>query len=425
MLKPNFVFVLDANKKPLSPCEPSMARRLLDMGKAAVFRRYPFVIILKKSVDATPEPIILKIDPGSKVTGFALLQGDAVIFAAELTHRGSLIKADLESRKNIRRGRRSRHTRYRKARFLNRKRPKGWLPPSLMHRVLTIDTWVKRFQRYAPIGEIRQELVRFDLQKMENPEIEGVEYQQGTLYGYEAREYLLEKWGRKCIYCGKENVPLQIEHIVPRAKGGSNRITNLTLSCERCNLKKGTKDLKDFLKSKPELAEKILKQAKVPLKDATAVNATRWRLLDTLKATGLPVTTGSGGLTKFNRTRLGLPKAHWLDAACVGVTDTIQVMTSTPLKITCSGHGNRQYTNNDRKGFPCSAPRKKYHHCRTGDIVQVTLTEARKRFKPGVYVGRIKGPTKKSADVQIGEFRVTPAFEEIKFLHKQDGYKYI
>jgi len=115
---------------------------------------------------------------------------------------------------------------------------------------------------------ISQELVKFDMQLMCNPDIQGKEYQQGTLAGYETREYLLEKWGRQCAYCGVKDVALQIEHIHPRAKGGSNSITNLTLNCERCNTLKGTKDIKDFLKKDPSRLEKILAQAKKPLADA-------------------------------------------------------------------------------------------------------------------------------------------------------------
>jgi len=221
----NHIFVIDTNKQPLSPCQPSVARKLLTTGKAAVFRMYPFTIILKREVIATPEPIEIKLDPGSKVTGIALLQGNKVLFGAELTHRGQTIKASLESRRALRRSRRNRHTRYRPARFLNRAQPKGWLAPSLQHRVLTILTWVKRFIRFVPVTSITQELVRFDLQQVQNPEISGAEYQQGELQGYEVREYLLEKWDRKCSYCGVENVPLQIEHIHPKSKGGSNRIS--------------------------------------------------------------------------------------------------------------------------------------------------------------------------------------------------------
>ncbi|MGL5064899.1 MAG: RNA-guided endonuclease IscB [Microcoleus sp.] len=152
----NFIFVLDTNKKPLTPCKPSMAHKLLTAGKAAVFRRFPFTIILKKAVTATIESTTLKLDPGSKTTGIALLHGEKVIFGAELTHRGQLIKASLDSRRSLRRSRRNRHTRYRQARFLNRTRKKGWLAPSLNHRVETTLTWVNKLRRLdaACVGQI-------------------------------------------------------------------------------------------------------------------------------------------------------------------------------------------------------------------------------------------------------------------------------
>lgn len=184
----NFVFVLDTHRQPLTPCQPGMARSLLKAGKAAVFRRYPFTIILHKEVQTAPKPCQVKIDPGSKTTGIAILKDDKVIWAAELTHRGQQIKAALESRRSLRRSRRSRKTRYRQPRFLNRTRSKGWLAPSLQHRVETTITWIKRIMRFCAVGSIAQELVRFDTQKLEKPEISGTEYQQGTLAGYEVRE---------------------------------------------------------------------------------------------------------------------------------------------------------------------------------------------------------------------------------------------
>jgi len=291
----NQIFVLDTNHKPLTPCTAGMARSLLKAGRADVFRQFPFTIILKKEVTATPEPIEIKIDTGSKTTGLALVQKEEAIFGAELSHRGQAIKNNLESRRSLRRGRRNRKTRYRQARFLNRTRPKGWLAPTLEHRVLTIMTWVRKFIKLAPIGSIVSELVRFDLQQIENPEISGIEYQQGELQGYEVREYLLEKWDRKCAYCGAENVPLQVEHIHPKSKGGSNRISNLALACEPCNTKKGVQSITDFLAKKPEVLKKVVTQTKRSLKDAAAVNSTRWALLNALKTNGLPVGTGSEG----------------------------------------------------------------------------------------------------------------------------------
>ena len=419
----NFIFVLDTNKKPLTPCKPSMARKLLTAGKAAVFRRFPFTIILKKRVTSTIESITLKLDPGSKTTGIALLQGEKVIFGAELTHRGQTIKASLDSRRLLRRGRRSRHTRYRQARFLNRTRKKGWLAPSLQHRVETTLTWVNKLRRLAPISLIVQELVRFDIQQLENPEISGIEYQQGELQGYEVREYLLNKWNRKCAYCDAENVSLQVEHIHPKAKGGSNRISNLCLACEKCNLKKGTQDVQQFLAKKPDILKHILAQAKRPLKDAAAVNSTRWALFSRLKKTGLPVLTGSGGMTKFNRTRLQLPKTHWLDAACVGQLESLSVLTSKPLLIKATGHGTRQMCRTDKFGFPSRyVPRNKFvKGFQTGDIVKAVVTNGK---KIGEYVGRVAVRTTGSFNISASELVQGISHKYCKIVHHKDGYSY-
>ena len=419
----NRIFVLDTSLKPLTPCKPSMARKLLNANKAAVFRQFPFTIILKKEVIANPEPIEIKIDAGSKTTGFALVQGEKVVFGAELSHRGQVIKNSLESRRSLRRNRRNRKTRYRQARFLNRTRPKGWLAPSLEHRVLTIMTWVRKFIKFAPIGSIISELVRFDLQQIENPEISGIEYSQGTLFGYEVREYLLEKWDRKCAYCGAENVPLQVEHIHPKSKGGSNRISNLCLACEPCNLKKGVQSITDFLAKKPDVLKKVTAQVKRPLKDAAAVNSTRWALFNALKTTGLPVATGSGGQTKFNRTRLNLPKAHWLDAACVGQIDGLDVLTNNPLLIKATGHGTRQMCRTDKYGFPSRhVPRCKFvKGFQTGDIVKAIVTTGK---KIGEYVGRVAVRSTGSFDISSSVLIQGVSHKYCKTIHHKDGYSY-
>ncbi len=182
----SYVFVVDTNRKPLSPVHPGEARYLLNGGKAAVLKRYPFTIVLKREVE-TPRlwPLRVKIDPGSKTTGIVVVNDAAgkVVFAAELSHRGHAIRDALLSRRGVRRGRRARHTRYRKPRFQNRTRPQGWLAPSLMSRVSNVLTWVKRVQRVCPIVAISQEVVRFDLQQMENPEIAGVQVRRVTRYG--------------------------------------------------------------------------------------------------------------------------------------------------------------------------------------------------------------------------------------------------
>ncbi|MDY6990994.1 MAG: RNA-guided endonuclease IscB [Cyanobacteriota bacterium] len=138
----NAVFVLDTNRKPCNPVHPARARKLLKLGYAAVFRRYPFTIILKEKSANEVKELRLKIDPGSKKTGLALLSDRSIVWCAELEHRGFQISEALTKRRTLRSSRRNRKTRYRKPRFLNRKRPKGWLPPSLMSRVFNIESWV-------------------------------------------------------------------------------------------------------------------------------------------------------------------------------------------------------------------------------------------------------------------------------------------
>lgn len=376
------------------PCHPARARELLKKGRAAVYKRYPFTIILKDLVGGNVQPVELKFDPGSKTTGIALVghfeRGLEIVFGANLNHRGQKIKKDLESRRANRRGRRHRKTRYRPARFNNRRRSKGWLPPSLMSRVFNVETWTERLQRLIPITSIAVETVRFNTQKMQNSEVSGVEYQQGVLVGYEVREYLLEKWGRQCAYCGAENVPLEIEHIQPKSQGGSNRVSNLTIACVRCNQKKSNKPIEDFLKRKPTVLKRIKAQTKKPLKDTAAVNATRYAIGNALKSFGLPVTFWSGGRTKFNRTQQKYPKDHWIDAACVGETGEKVYIPNTlkPLIITAVGHGSRQMCRVDQYGFPRTIAKslKVVKGFQTGDIVKAVVTKGQ---KIGTYIGRV------------------------------------
>jgi 5-methylcytosine-specific restriction endonuclease McrA len=200
------------------------------------------------------EPLHIKIDPGANITGIAIVNDASgeVLFAANLHHRGFAITASLARRRFVRRGRRQRRTRYRKPRFNNRLTNKeGWLPPSLQSRICDVMTWVARLRRVCPLAAISVELVKFDTQLMEQAEISGVEYQQGTLQGYEVCEYLLEKWGRKCAYCDAKGVPLQIEHAYPRSHYGDSRADRLTLACAACNDRKGTQEITEFLKIQP------------------------------------------------------------------------------------------------------------------------------------------------------------------------------
>lgn len=377
----NSVFVLGADKTPLMPTRTARARKLLSAGKAAVYRMQPFTIILHDRADGDVQDVEVKVDPGSKTTGVALVghfeqQGAVVLFGANINHRGQAMKNNLESRRSLRRGRRGRKTRYRAPRFDNRCRTKGWLPPSVESRVGNTESLIYRLANRCPITSATVELVKFDMQQMVNPEVSGVEYQQGELAGYEVREYLLEKWHRTCAYCGAKDVPLQVEHIQPKALGGSNRVSNLTLACQPCNQKKGAKPITEFLKAKPDLLKKIKAQSKAPLKDAAAVNASRWALANRLQKRW-PTDFGTGGRTKFNRTRQHYTKDHWIDAACVGVSGE-QVLIRKgmkPLILTRIGRGKHQVVRTDAYGFPCAkAGRiKRVKGIGTGDIIHITL----------------------------------------------------
>jgi 5-methylcytosine-specific restriction endonuclease McrA len=295
------VFVLNRDGKPLMPCTAGKARRLLKKGKAKVVNLTPFTIQLLYGSSGYKQDITLGIDAGYSKVGYSAITAGKELIAGELELRND-IKRLLEKRRAYRRERRSRKW-YREPRFDNRCRKDGWLPPSLEHKLQSHIKLIERLKRILPIRRVVVEVASFDAQKMQNPEIKGVEYQQGELQGYEVREYLLEKWNRKCAYCGKANVLLEIEHIIPKSRGGSDRVSNLTISCHDCNLKKGNKTAAEF--GHPE----VQKQAKEPLKATAFMNAICWKLVNLLNCGWT-----YGGITKYNRTRLGLEKSHVNDA---------------------------------------------------------------------------------------------------------------
>ena len=433
------VFVLDRKQAPLMPCSEKRARKLLAAGRARIHRLLPFAIRLvdRTVADCAFQPIRIKLDPGSKTTGIALVRESETVDGAmgevavaanvltlfDLTHRGRQISEALTARRQMRR--RRGNLRYREPRFLNRgNKGRGWLAPSLQHRIDTTLAWVDRLCKLAPVTAIAQELVRFDMQKMENPEIAGIEYQQGTLAGYEVREYLLEKWGRKCAYCDAKDVPLNLDHAHAKARGGSNRVSNLVLSCVPCNAKKAARDIREFLARDPARLTRIEAQLKLPLKDAAAVNATRWALFNALKATNLPVTTGSGGLTKFNRTRLGIPKTHALDAVCVGMLHAVAHWRKPTWEVKATGRGCYQRTRLDAYGFPRGylTRKKRIHGFQTGDMVKAIVTKGK---KIGEYTGRVAVRATGSFNIQMQNCVVQGiSHKYCKAIQRADGYGY-
>jgi 5-methylcytosine-specific restriction endonuclease McrA len=423
------VFVLDKNGVALMPCSEKRARLLLERNRARVHRVMPFVIRLvdRKAESCEFQKLRLKLDPGSKTTGIALVRETedevVVLNLVELVHRGRKISEALTARRAMRRRRRG-DLRYREARFQNRTRLEGWLAPSLMHRVQSTMSMVNRIRRWAPITAISSELVRFDMQKLENPEISGVEYQQGTLAGYEVKEYLLEKFGRRCVYCDAQDVPLEVEHIKAVSTGGTHRVSNLTISCRDCNEKKDNRPVHEFLAGKPELLKKLLAQAKAPLKDAAAVNATRWKLFNALRETGLPVESGTGGRTKWNRTRFGIPKTHALDAVCVGEVKEVLSWRKPTLTIKSTGRGSYQRTRLTAGGFPRGylMRQKQIKGFQTGDMVKAIVPDGK---KVGTHVGRVAVRATGSFNIQTGKEVIQGiSHRHCKLIQRNDGYGY-
>jgi len=418
------VLIVDQERRPLMPCTPARARLLLKERKASVLRRFPFVLILREArPEAVGQPLRLKIDPGSKVSSLAIVNDASgeVVRAAEVTHRGEEVHQDLQKRAAVRRGRRQRHTWYRKPRWHNRRRPKGWIPPSLLSRVQNVETWTRRLSRWLPIGALSYEAVRFDTQALENPEIEGIAYQFGTLAGLEVKEYLLSKWRYRCSYCQKTGLPLQIEHIVPKIRGGSDRVTNLALACEKCNLKKGNKTAKEF--GFPD----IQAQARALLKDAAAVNSSRRALHQRLVQMGLPIEASTGGRTKWNRATRGIPKTHWLDAANIGPLTPTRLLYQhvRPYQIKANRRQDRQLCLVDDLGFPRSKPKKKStkHAFRTGDLVRAVVPAHLNNA--GVHVGRVSVKASGALTIVTKRGTVTDiGYRYCLRLQREDGYAY-
>ncbi|MGW5671115.1 RNA-guided endonuclease IscB [Micromonospora sp. NPDC003776] len=424
------VFVVDRHHRPLQPCSPARARKLLASGRAAVHRHTPFVIRLRDRgvADSQVNGVKIGIDPGSKFTGIAVFHVDEAVrtglFGIEVRHRGGRIRDRLTARTGFRRGRRSRNLRYRAPRFANRRRRPGWLAPSLWHRVDNTMSWVQRLCRWAPVTGLHVERVAFDTQLLQNPDIAGVEYQQGTLHGYEVREYLLAAWGRRCAYCGVTGVPLNIDHVVPRSRGGSDRVSNLALACVDCNQAKGTTPIEAFLADRPAVLARIRRQQKRPLTDTAAVSTTRTALWHALVATGLPVQTATGGRTKWNRHRTGAPKAHTLDALHVGTLSAVQSWPGQVLVATATGRGCYARTRCDRHGFPrLPLPRSKtVRGFQTGDLVRAVVPIGKKR---GRHTGRVAVRSSGSFNIRTRHALVQGVHHRhIHLLQRADGWAY-
>ena len=340
--------VLDQNGKPLMPTTRlGKVYRLLKTQKAHIVSYEPFTIQLDYEPDTRViQPMTLGVDSGAIHSGYSVANEHREYYSAEVIARND-ISNRLSDRHMYRQHRRYRKTRYRQPRFNNRKnKKKGWLPPSLEQKVAVQVNEIDHLHRYFPIETTIVEVAEFDIQKIKNPDISGIEYQQGTLQGYNIRNYLLEKHKRKCFYCGQTVSGFEVEHMFPKSKGGSNRIDNLTLSCHDCNEKKGTLTAEEFIKQTLPVKKAASKLKQLPnekrlFKYMAHMNATRWALYDAIKERYPNVKMTYGYITKYNRIQAGLPKTHHIDAKCITGFSTVPSMSQTVVKVKMRRH-NRQ-----------------------------------------------------------------------------------
>ena len=307
------VFVLSKEGKTLMPTTPRRARVWLEAKRARVVRRDPFTIRLRFATKAHVRLARVGVDTGSKDVGIAATTNGEVVFQAEVRLRDDITEK-LRRRRQYRHNRRARKTRYRQGRYDNRRRPDGWLPPSLHSKAAATVKAVRFLASFLPVGRVTVEVGSFDTQRMQNPDIAGIEYQQGELEGYLLREYILEKFQRTCVYCGIQGVPLEIDHLLPKARGGSNRASNLTLACCPCNQRKGQQTAAEF--GFPDVQAK----ARVLLRDAAHVSSVKSKVVHDLQAIfgESRVCITYGYETKYQRIQvLDLPKSHMNDAVAI------------------------------------------------------------------------------------------------------------
>lgn len=288
------------------PTTPRNARKLLKEGKAKVLTVKPFTIQLLQATGETKQDITLGIDSGYLNIGFSTTTEKKELISGEvklLQGMSDRITEKLQYRR-IRRQR----LRYRKARFDNRKRQKGWLAPSIQHKLDSHIRFIDKLKSLLPITQVIVEVANFDIQKIKNPDIQGEEYQQGEQMGFwNLREYILHRDNHKCQNpnCKSKDIQpiLELHHIIYQSNGGTDTPGNLITLCNKChttpNHKEG-KFLYGWQTNKPKIRG---------FKDATFMSAVRWKLVECIDCLHT-----YGYITKNNRIKQGIEKTHYNDA---------------------------------------------------------------------------------------------------------------
>ena len=374
----NYVPVLTTKGRPLAPCHPRRAKSLVKAGKARFQHRsgIRYIVLFKSKIPKLKHAakLQLRLDPGSEHTGLAVVRDHAdgsrsVLMCIEIQHRGKAIKAAMLDRARHRGNRRYR-LRYRQPRFDNRTRSPDWLPPSLLSRLLNTLTWVRRLSKLLPITEIHVETAVFDPQLLRNPEIRGVEYQQGPLYQTNLRAAVFQRDGRKCVYCGKgdKQVKMELDHVVPKASSGADRYDNLVVACHDCNQQKANQPLETFLKRRPQKLAEIQAKLGQDLAPAAHMNVILPRLLKKLRNDGWTVIEHCAASTAAGRRLCSIEKSHHGDDAVTGCPNRLRYMPSEPIRIEATGRGTYQRIMPDANGTPRGKAYRRY--CRLPKHIQ-------------------------------------------------------
>ena len=340
--------VLDKGGTPLAPTRPSRARRWLEAGKAVrcwKHGRFAVQLVNHQADDCTVPEMNLGIDPGTRKTGMAVTlqtqDGSKVVAAVEIHHRGSQVTQAMTKRSSLRNNRRGR-LRRRPARFDNRTRKPSWLQPTLASIQANILTNVKHLRDLFPISKVLIESCKFDPRLMWDEGVSGKEYQESERGRMQVREYVLQRDRRTCQYCGTRKGRIEVDHVVPRSKNGSDRVSNLVTSCRKCNRKKDNRSLAEFLKRKPAGLKKIEAQLKRSLSSASHMNYLMHLLRRRLEGMGVPVEESDAISTAHTRKVLGVKKTHANDAACLGDPGKLINVPEEVTVVRSVGHGRRQ-----------------------------------------------------------------------------------
>ena len=408
------VYVLDINKKPLMPTNRyGKVRILLKNNLAKVVNKCPFTIqLLYETTDFT-QPINLGVDAGSKHIGISATTEKEVLFEAEVELRNDIVDK-LSTRRESRRNRRNRKTRYRKPRFLNRvkSKKKGWLAPSIKHKIETHKTIIAKICKFLPISKIIVEVASFDIQKIKNPNIQGAEYQQGEQLGsWNVREYVLFRDNHTCQCCkGKSKDKILNTHHIESRKTGGDAPNNLITLCKTCH--------DNYHAGKISLPKNIKRG--MSFKDATFMGIMRWYLFNDLKQLYPNVELTYGYITKSTRINNNLPKEHYIDARCISKNPTAKSTNYVYFykKVRCHNRQLHKFVPNKKGIRQNNQAPYKIHNFRLYDKVTYNGEECfiNGRRKTGYFSLRnIKGE-------RVGNDSVS--FKKLKFIEPQQSFLY-